>query len=214
MIVTILTDQSDSWFVRYGYQLLELLNRIESVSAYYVFDQENIPENNDILFMLSCVKLVSEKTLMKSEANIVIHASDLPKGKGFSPLQWQIREGNKSIVLTLFEAVKDVDAGDIYSKVKLNFTGTELLTDLRKKMALKIVEMCQNYLLNFSEIQPKPQTGEETFYRRLNAKDDELDVNKTIFELMDQLRSSDFEKYPPYFNYKGKKFYMRIECNE
>jgi methionyl-tRNA formyltransferase len=214
MIVTILTDQSDSWFVQYGYQLLELLNRIESVSASYVFDQEDIPENNGILFMLSCVKLVSDETLIKSDSNIVIHASDLPKGKGFSPLQWQIREGNKSIVLTLFEAVKNVDAGDVYSKVTLSFTGTELLTDLRKKMALKIVEMCLNYSLNFSEIQSQPQTGEETFYRKLNAEDDELDINKTIFELMDQLRSSDFEKFPPYFYYQGKKFYMRLQSDE
>jgi methionyl-tRNA formyltransferase len=212
--ITILTDKSDSWFVQYGYQLLELLNVLEGVTASYVFNQGEIPDNNNVLFMLSCVKLISEETLAKSEMNIVVHASDLPKGKGFSPLQWQIRGGNKSIVLTLFEAIKEVDAGDIYSKEVLTFTGTELLAELRSKMAIKIVEMCRSFILGFSEIQPTAQQGKETFYRRFNKGDDQLDINKTIFELMNQLRASDFEKYPPYFYYQGKRFYMRLECDE
>lgn len=214
MIVTILTDHMESWFVPYGYQLLELLNSIENVSANYVFKQEDIQENNNILFLLSCVKLVSEETLKKSDTNIVVHASDLPRGKGFSPLQWQIREGKASIVLTLFEATKEVDAGNVYSKATVLFTGTELLTELRKKMALKTVEMCQSYILNLSDMQSQPQVGDETFYRRLKNEDDELDVDKTICELMNQIRSSDFEKYPPYFRYQGRKYYMRIECDE
>jgi methionyl-tRNA formyltransferase len=214
MIVTILTDQSDSWFVEYGYHLTDLLNEIKNVSANYIFTTDDIPANNSVLFMLSCVKLVSKETLSKSDANIVVHASDLPKGKGFSPLQWQVREGAESIVLTLFEAVKDVDAGDVYFKTALPFTGTELLVDLRKAMALKIVDMCKDFILNFSKFHSKPQIGEVTFFRRFIESDDELDINKTISELMNQLRSSDFEKYPPYFYYKGKRFYMRIECNE
>ena len=43
--------------------------------------------------------------------NLVIHASDLPQGKGWSPMPWQIAEGRNDIVFTLFEAVAGVDAG-------------------------------------------------------------------------------------------------------
>lgn len=214
MNITILTDQADSWFVHYGYQLLEILNENKNISANYVFSQDDIPCNNNILFMLSCVKLVSIETLSKSNTNIVIHASDLPKGKGFSPLQWQIREGKESVVLTLFEAEKDVDAGNVYLKSELSFIGTELLPELRSKMAQRIIEMCREFVSNYSDLISKPQEGEETFYRRLSLYDDELDINKTLFDLMNQLRASDFDKYPPYFFYRGKKFHMRLECDE
>ncbi|WP_335904147.1 methionyl-tRNA formyltransferase [Shewanella algae] len=214
MNVTILTDEHDSWFVEYGYQLLTILNELDNVYASYVFNSDDISDSNDLLFILSCVKLVPDSTLGKSKNNIVIHASDLPAGKGFSPLQWQIRNGFDSIILTLFEAVKDVDAGEVYIKEKLEFEGNELLPELRKKMALKIIDMCVNFIVNFKKIKSFPQVGKETFFRRLDVSDDELDPAKTINELMDQLRSADFEKYPPYFYFKGRKFFLRLSSDD
>jgi len=212
--VTVLTDQKNSWFVEYGYTLINSLNDMDNVNANYIFNQEDIPEGNDILFMLSCVKRVTESTLGKSDINIVIHASDLPEGKGFSPLQWQIREGKSEIVLSLFKAVADVDAGEVFYKVKLSLLGNELLNEMREKMALTIIKMCERFVSDFPNVSATPQLGDETFYRRLNEGDDELDINKSINEIMDQLRASDFENYPPYFYYKGRKFYMRIEADE
>ena len=41
--------------------------------------------------------------------NIVVHASDLPKGRGFSPMSWQILEGKNKIKLSekILFAVED-----------------------------------------------------------------------------------------------------------
>ena len=62
-------------------------------------------KNGDICFILSFSKILNEVILKKNSNNIVDHASDLPTGKGFSPMQWSVLEGNNHIVLTLFEAV-------------------------------------------------------------------------------------------------------------
>ena len=47
----------------------------------------------DVCFYLSYEKIVTKKTLEKYKNNLVVHASDLPKGKGWSPMSWQISRG-------------------------------------------------------------------------------------------------------------------------
>ena len=69
-------------------------------------------------------------------SNDVVHPSKLPKGKGFSPLAWQILDGLNNIPVTLFEAVEKVDAGEIYlvDYIKLNAVLIEAVKELSAKV--------------------------------------------------------------------------------
>lgn len=73
----------------------------------------------DICFIISCIIIIDEIYLKLNKNNLVVHSSDLPSGKGFTPMQWQILEGKNDIMVTLFEADKEVDAGPYYLKSKL-----------------------------------------------------------------------------------------------
>lgn len=214
MKITILTDHQDSWFVPYGYKLLEALNALGGLDVTYIHDHSEVPENNDILFLLSCVKIVKKSTLDKSKSNIVVHASDLPAGKGFSPLQWQIREGKSAVTLTLFEANEAVDDGPYYFKHSLELSDIELLPESRDRMAQEIVQMCIKYVAQFPDCEPHQQRGTESFYGRLTDKDDELDINKPLSEQMNLIRGADFDKFPLHFSYKGKKFTVKVRHDE
>lgn len=208
MRITILTDNPKSWFIPYGNRLLQKLVE-EGHDAHYVFNAKEI-QPSDVCFLLSCVRLVPTSILSFNKNNIVVHASDLPKGKGFSPLQWQIVEGQNDIPLTLFEVVEKVDAGPYYLKDVIRFKGSELLDEMREAMAIKIIDMCFNYISNCENLKPIEQSGEESFYRRRIASDDELDVNKTIAEQFNHLRIADNETYPLYFLHKGEKYILKI----
>ncbi len=48
--------------------------------------------------------------------NLVIHASDLPENKGWSPVAYAVLSGQNRITLTLIEAEEKIDAGDVYLK--------------------------------------------------------------------------------------------------
>ncbi|GAA4092952.1 formyltransferase family protein [Mucilaginibacter panaciglaebae] len=208
MRITILTDNPKSWFVPYGNELLERLKASGHV-AEYVYNAKDI-QKSDVCFILSCTKLVNETTLALSDNNIVVHASDLPQGKGFSPLQWQILEGKNQIPLTLFEVVKDVDAGPYYLKDTVVFDGSELHGKLREKLAQKIIEMCLQFVEQRTSLLPVQQNGIETFYKRRTEKNDELDANKTIAELFNQFRIADNENSPVYFYMNGHKYFLKI----
>jgi len=208
MVITILTDDIQSWFVPYGMRLkseLELLGH----NVYYVFNKNEIQEG-DVCFLLSCSRIVENQFLRKNKNNIVVHASDLPKGRGFSPLQWQILEGKNEIVLTVIEAVDEVDAGPYYLKEKVTYDGSELLVEMRERLGNKIIGLCKYFINNKDTLKPIEQVGESTFFRRRTRKDDEIDPNKTIVELFNQLRIADNEKYPLWFTLKDNIYYLKI----
>lgn len=57
--------------------------------------EELIPA--EMCFYLSFSRVVSTEVLKKFKNNLVVHESDLPRGKGWSPLTWQILEGKDEI---------------------------------------------------------------------------------------------------------------------
>ena len=97
----------------------------------------------DVCFMLSCGRLLSEEQLSLHRHNLVVHASDLPKGQGWSPMSWQILEGASKIPVTLFEAVVDLDSGPIYLQQQIELYGHELVEEWRTLLAKATNDLAQ-----------------------------------------------------------------------
>lgn len=208
MKITIFTDNKNSWYVPYGKILQSKLEHLNH-DVDYVFTKDEI-KIGDICFLLSCTKIINKDVILRNKHTVVVHASDLPFGKGFSPLQWQILAGMNVITLTLFEANEKVDSGSYYFKEKLEFDGTELLLELRRKLADKINTMCVEFANNISRLQPKSQCGKETYFSRRNIEDDMIDPQKSLAEQFNHLRIADNEDHPLWFEWKGKKYILKI----
>jgi len=204
MKITILTDNRNSWMIPFVEQLKIKLNN-HSVS--HVFSQDKLT-SGDIMLILSCENIISERILSLHKKNIVIHPSDLPKGRGWSPLAWQVIEGKNAIPITLFEASKEIDAGVIYIKDIIRLDGTELNEDIKQKQGIKTIEMISKYI-------QKPnkgikQNGDATFYKKRTTNDSELNINKSISDQFNLLRVVDNERYPAFFRIRGKKYFIKI----
>ena len=204
MKITILTDNPNSWIIPFVDQLKL---KLDDHSVNHIFSTDQVSEG-DIMLILSCENIVSERILSLHRNNIVVHPSDLPKGRGWSPLAWQIIEGKDIIPITLFEASKEVDSGDIYLKDNIRLDGTELNDDIKKKQGLKTIEMICKYVHNQNK--GKKQFGEATFYKKRTISDIELDINKSINDQFNLLRVVDNERYPAFFRISGKKYIIKI----
>src|SRR5690554_2181102 len=66
-------------------------------------DRQELP-GGDLLFLVSCSQIVDAQARRKYRYTLVLHASDLPKGRGWSPHIWKLIEGAKSITVSLLEA--------------------------------------------------------------------------------------------------------------
>ena len=209
MKIAILTSP-EQWFVPYAKKLNNKL-----VNSKLFFEYEKIEEYFDVVFILSYHKIISKKELIKNKHNIVIHASALPKGKGWAPMFWQILENKNQIPFSMFEASQGVDDGNIYIQKTLELTGYELNQELRDKQANFTIDMCLYFLNNYNKYKvPKQQLGKESIYKRRNAKDSELDVNKSIKEQFNLLRIVDNDEYPAFFGIDGHKYKLTIEKME
>lgn len=207
MQLSILTNK-DSWFKNFAEQLqLHLKELSHSVS---VINKTGDIENGDICFILSFSKILDKSSLDKNKNNIVVHASDLPLGKGFSPMQWTILKGENEIILTLFEATEELDAGPFYFKESVVFNGHELYEEMRKIIGKKIVKMCIKYVNARETLVAKNQEGVDSYFDKRTIQDDEIDPSKSIIEQFNHFRIADNENFPLYFFKNGKKYYIKI----
>jgi methionyl-tRNA formyltransferase len=209
MRINVLCNDENSWFWSYKEAFIEvIINEGHKVSVY---SSEKDMSNGDLAIFISCTKIISKEGLLKNTSNIVCHPSDLPKGKGFSPIAWAILDGSNEITFTLFEANEDVDDGDIYYKETVLLKGDELNDDLRKIQASITFKLIYKYISRFPENKSYSQKGSETFYSKRTPQDSELDINKTIDDQFNLLRIVDNERYPAFFIKNGQKYKIKIE---
>lgn len=210
-IINVVVD-NDSWVLPHAQNLVDWSN--DQGHTAKLCRTHNEIEEGFAAFYLGCVKITPPNVLARNERNLVAHASDLPKGRGFSPWSYAILDGNNDIPLCLLEAVKDVDAGPIIYKENIALEGNELVAEVRDALGQKIFKLCQRFL---SEEQPPigtEQTGEPTYYDRRSPKESILDANKTIAEQFDLLRIVDNNNYPAFFEYRGRKYKLLIEPDD
>src|SRR4051812_13834318 len=119
-LITIVTDRNN-WINCYIPQWVEAL-RAEQKQVAWVHDVKVIQEGF-LAFFLGCEQIVGRQQLNLNQHNLVVHASDLPQGKGWSPLTWKILSGENRVPVVLFEAAEHVDSGCIYLKHTMEFTG-------------------------------------------------------------------------------------------
>lgn len=179
--------------------------------VFWFHDPQESP-SADFCFCLSFSKVLRREIRDRFDHTLVVHASDLPTGKGWSPLSWQVLEGKNQIPVSLFEADDSVDSGPIYARRLIDFEGYELIDGLRKKLAETTYDLCSWFVAEYpcSSTQPRMQKGTESFYSRRGPKDSQLDVTKTIAEQFNLLRIVDNHVYPAFFELKGRRFVLTI----
>lgn len=207
MLIQVLVDNPKSYIIPYAKELVSYFRERGHESS-FLQKSENVREG-DILLLLSCRKIF--KALDRNQHNLVIHASNLPEGRGWSPLTWQILEGKAEITVTLFEATEEVDAGVIYLQEQILFKGDELLPELQEKLSMSIIRLAKKFVDDFSQMEGREQEGVPSFYPRRKPEDSELDVNKPIAEQFNLLRVCDNEQYPAFFYLHGCKYKLKIE---
>lgn len=164
----------------------------------------------DICFALHYPVLIPTDLFKLHKANVVIHAADLPKGRGRSPIHWQVEAGSNNLTLTLFEMGDGADNGPVYFKKPLKLDGTELLPEIRSKVIDMEIAMVDEFLSRWP-ITPTPQQGEPSSYPKRSRDCQKLDPSKSIEEQFDRMRVADNEQYPLWFELRNTRYELKIK---
>lgn len=165
----------------------------------------------DILFLISCHEIVSRADRDKYRSALVIHSSDLPEGRGWSPQIWQILSGKNDIVVSLLEAQDKVDAGPLWAKRRLLLDGHELHDEINDKLFSLWLELMDYAVANAKHPTPTSQDDRPpTYWPRRTPEDSRLDPQRSIAEQFELLRIADPERYPAFFDFRGHRYFIHV----
>lgn len=166
----------------------------------------------DVLFLVSCSQIVRDEDRRRFRRTIVLHASDLPKARGWSPHVWAIVGGANELTVTALEAAEPVDTGDIWFKAKVPLEGHELLPEINEKLFAAELSLMSRCVEQLDTARPVPQAGDPGPYMtKRTPEDSRLSPEKTLAEQFDLLRVVDNDRYPAFMDFRGKRYIIRIE---
>lgn len=195
-----------------GY-LLRWLAEHESEHEIALVRSKNELTGGQLLFLISCSEIISSTDRAAYKATLVLHASDLPQGRGWSPHIWQIIGGAEQVVLSLLEAEDAVDSGRLWHQIKLPVPKHALWNEINDQIFSAELELMDIAVKQFESVTPVSQRNdiEPTYFPKRKPTDSRIDPYVSIASQFDQIRVCDPERFPAYFELYGHQYKLTLE---
>ena len=162
--------------------------------------------NPKFIFFPHWSAIVPEPIVQKYEC-VCFHMTDLPFGRGGSPLQNLVVRGMTSTRLTALRMDEGVDTGPIYGKRDLSLEGSA--RQVYRRAAEVSIELMKWIVLE--RPMPTAQEGEATAFRRRRPRESALPSDLGALETMRFIQMLDADGYPRAFVEHGE---WRLEFDE
>ena len=183
----------------------DLQNRLNKINNFdiHFFDKEDSFNyesvkliNPEWIFVLHWSSIIPQN-IWGNWRTIIFHMTDLPYGRGGSPLQNLIKNNHKSTKLSAIDCQDKLDAGDVYLKKTLSLDGSaeEIFIRADKLMEIMIKEIIKNKII------PRKQKGDVVIFKRRKPSESNLNTCKQgdLESWYNHIRMLDAEGYPPAF---------------
>lgn len=143
---------------------------------------------------------------------VIFHMTDLPYGRGGSPLQNLIELGHTSTMLTALRCSGGLDTGDIYLKEPLSLNGSAEEIFIRADAQ---IELMIERIIN-STPEAKPQLGHPVQFKRRTPAQSDLSccLEHDLSSWFNHIRMLDAEGYPHAFlEVHGMRLEFRRVCH-
>tara|TARA_B100002019_G_scaffold292551_1_gene316078 strand:- start:3868 stop:4545 length:678 start_codon:yes stop_codon:yes gene_type:complete len=148
---------------------------------------------------------ILEKKFIKKYFCICFHMTDLPYGRGGSPLQNLILKKKTITKLTAFKMNEKIDSGDYILKKKISLKGAA--HEIYKRTSLKSLEMIKKILS--TKIKFKKQRGKKIYFKRRSPFQSKINNIRSLNDLYDFIRMLDAPSYPKaYLNIGNRKIFF------
>ena len=130
---------------------------------------------------------------------VVFHMSDLPFGRGGSPLQNLILRGVKKTKICALKASAELDGGDIYLKLPLNISKRNAEKIYKKASKIIFFKAIPYILKNAPNL--IPQENEAVYFARRKPEESDLNTieEANLKKIYDFIRMLDAPSYPRAF---------------
>jgi methionyl-tRNA formyltransferase len=151
--------------------------------------------------------MIPEEIWSKYEC-VVFHATDLPFGRGGSPIQNLISRGIKETKISALRVDDGIDTGPIYMKRDLKLDGSA--KDIFHNAAHKIFRYMIPAIIE-QQMEPIPQKGIVFNFNRRTPEQGSIKDLTDISQVYDYIRMLDAEGYPNAF-LETDNFVIEFSC--
>jgi len=130
---------------------------------------------------------------------VCFHMTDVPYGRGGSPLQNLIVAGHKSTKLSALRMVNEMDSGPVYAKRDLSLDGRA--EDIYLRAGAASFDIIRWMIA--AEPEAVPQQGEAVIFRRRKPEQSLLPQEGELEQIYDHIRMLDAPTYPHAFIQHG-----------
>jgi methionyl-tRNA formyltransferase len=159
----------------------------------FTFDKINVIKP-DCIFIPHWSYFIPSEIYLNYEC-IVFHMTDLPYGRGGSPLQNLIVLNHEETLISALHVDEGIDTGPVYLKSKLSLLGTA------EEIFIRSISVVMNMIISIIEnnLQPTPQTGSAFVFKRRKKSDGDVSKLSDINTMYNYIRMLDAEGYPNAF---------------
>lgn len=143
------------------------------------------------IFFLHWSWRVSEEIWSNIEC-VCFHMTDVPYGRGGTPLQNLILLGHENTVVAALRMVGELDAGPVYTKRPLSLAGRAI--DIYNRAGRISVDIIR-WLVQAEPV-AQPQVGDPVVFKRRVPGQSELPMESDIVRIYDHIRMLDAPGYP------------------
>lgn len=167
----------------------------------------------DILFLISSGEIITLAERNRYKKTLVIHASDVPRGRGWSPHIWEIISGAEMITVSMLEAEDMVDSGAVWKKIRIPIPKHFLWNEINDKLFNAEIELISFAVDNFSNTSPQFQDSgiQPNYYRKRKPEDSRIDIDRSIACQFDLIRVCDPNRFPAFFEIHGHRYKITLE---
>ena len=152
----------------------------------------------DAVYFLHWSWIVPDEIVDRWEC-VVFHMTDVPYGRGGSPLQNLIARGHTDTMLSAIRMTPELDAGPVYDKRPLSLAGTA------EAVYVRATQLAVEMICDWVDGRPEPveQEGEPVVFSRRTPDQSRVTGDESLDELHDLIRMLDADGYPRAFVHVG-----------
>jgi methionyl-tRNA formyltransferase len=143
---------------------------------------------------------------------INVHPTLLPKYKGPNSGAYVILNGEDYSGSTIHIMEANVDSGAILAQNRVDLTPFDTVTSVQRKVYAEEPALLADTLSRLSDgldvVEQK--VGEGSTYPRRRPSDSMIDPTRPLIDLMVEIRASNPDTFPAYFNYMGERVAVHV----
>lgn len=147
--------------------------------------------NPELIFFPHWSEIIPSEIHSRYEC-VIFHMTDLPFGRGGSPLQNLISRGIYETKISAIRCVEELDAGPVYMKRDLSLYGSA------QEIYMRASEIIEDMIVTIITDRPEPkeQEGDVVVFKRRKREDGNIAHLSSLEQVHDFIRMLDADRYP------------------